>query len=265
MILRHRAALGGLQLDEVDSRIVIRGIDEAAGKETISAVGRGAGNGQRITGRRRDTLDITIRFAIRIKRTDLEAREAVLEAVNSWAAGGGWLTLGHKPGRRLWVHLAQAPGMGEVTAWTGEFALVFRSYGDPYWQDEVAMEGVSGVSSSTSFGMVMPGNAEGLIDAELQNMSGATITSATVGLGDHSMSFSGLGLGGSEALVIDHDEEGVLRIRIRSASGVYRSALALRSDTSADDFNQAGGSAMRCGFSATRACRLTVRARGRWL
>lgn len=69
MILSRRIALGGVQLDQVDGSIIIQSIDEAAGKETISAVNRGSGNGQRITGRRRDTLDVTVRFSIN-KRTD---------------------------------------------------------------------------------------------------------------------------------------------------------------------------------------------------
>ena len=38
MILAHRAALNGVQLDSLDSRINIKAIEEGAGKETISAV-----------------------------------------------------------------------------------------------------------------------------------------------------------------------------------------------------------------------------------
>ena len=63
----------------------------------------------------------------------MAGREAVLEAVNSWAASGGTLTLSHKPGRRLAVVLAQAPGMGNAWEWTNEFSLVFRSYAIPFW------------------------------------------------------------------------------------------------------------------------------------
>ena len=50
MLLKRRVALDGVQLDELDERIIISGIDEAAGKDTISAVGSSAGMGQRITG-----------------------------------------------------------------------------------------------------------------------------------------------------------------------------------------------------------------------
>ena len=69
MIWTRRVALNGAQLDEVHSSIVIRGIETGAGKDTITAVSTGAPFGQRITGARRDTLDVAVRFAIDIKRS----------------------------------------------------------------------------------------------------------------------------------------------------------------------------------------------------
>ena len=135
MILKRRVALEGVQLDELDERIVISGIDEAAGKDSITAVGSSAGVGQRITGRRRDTLDVPVKFLMKIKNGDMEARELLLEKINGWAAAGGWLTVGHRPDRRLNVVLAQAPGAGDMFNWTNEYTMVFRAYSVPYWED----------------------------------------------------------------------------------------------------------------------------------
>ncbi len=263
MILSRRVALNGAQLDEVDERIIIQGIDEATGREQITGVNRGRGSGQRITSRRRDCLDVTVRFGINIKKTDLQGREDVLEAVNSWAAGGGWLTLGHRAGRRLRVVLAQAPGMGNVRAWTNEFALVFRAYGRPYWEDEAANEATTPATDSGGISVLVPGNAECPLDITVANASGAEIPRVSLTAGG-AMSFEALGLRGGEALVIDHDEDGLLRIRIRSASGVYRSAMLARTPESDDDLIAAPGAAW-CTVRATRAVRMTVSARGRWL
>ena len=55
MILRRRISLEPIngkeqQLDELDDRIIITGIDEAAGKDNISATSVAYRSGQRVTG-----------------------------------------------------------------------------------------------------------------------------------------------------------------------------------------------------------------------
>ena len=54
MILSHRAALNEVQLDSLDDRILVQGVDEAAGKDQIASVSLFGGVGQRITNRHRD-------------------------------------------------------------------------------------------------------------------------------------------------------------------------------------------------------------------
>ena len=50
MILSKRAALNGVQLDELFPEIVSRSVDPGVPHETVSAVSRGGGFGQRVTG-----------------------------------------------------------------------------------------------------------------------------------------------------------------------------------------------------------------------
>ena len=92
MILSHRVALNGVQLDSVDHRILVQGVDESAGKDQLSAVSVFGGVGQRVTNRHRDYLDVTVRFSLKIKKNDMQARSDVFERVNAWAAPGGWLS-----------------------------------------------------------------------------------------------------------------------------------------------------------------------------
>ena len=264
MIMARRVALNGVWLDELDDRIVISGIEPGAGEESIQAVDAAAGYGQRITGRHRSTMDIIVKFRmLENGRSDtgLAERSRLLEAVNVWAQAGGILTVNYKPNRRAAVVLAEAPGEDSLWDFSKEFVLVFRAYAVPYWEDETANTATfGGNTASGSRSISVEGSARTVCDVELENTSGMTINSCTVKVGGNTMSFSSLGLGGGETLVIDH-QDGLVRIRIRRG-GSYRSAMAARSG--ANDLLVAPGT-ISCTYSADRACRMTVSWRSRFL
>lgn len=260
MHLAHRAALNGVQLDEIDPRILIKGIEAAGGRETVSTVGLGRGDGTRITGRRRESTEVTVRFSINIRRNSLEERAAVLEAVNAWAVGGGWLTINYKPDRQLLVDEVTTPGEGDLWKRLNEFTILFRAHAVPYWQQASAVSAVTGTGNSGSGSLAVAGSAETVADAQLQNMSGAEINTAGITVGGNTMNFTGLGLGNNETLTVDHViADGIQVVRIRIGS---RSVMEKR--TGADDFNVAPG-ACAISFTAQRACRLTVSSRGRFV
>ena len=262
MILKRRVALGGVQLDELDNRILITGIDEAAGKDNITAVGSAAGNGQRITGRRRDTLDITIKFALNIRSDDMAGREELLEKIIGWASGGGWLTIGSRPNRRLMVTLSQAPGSGDMFSWANDFTMVFRAYSVPFWMDREASVFTGSTVKSGSFDIEVPGNTETVADVTVENKSGKTISNVTVKVGGSQMIFASLALGGTATLTVDHvhtNEKFYLRARAGGSS-----MMKYRTPESADDFKVSPGK-NTVTFSAERAVKVTVSVRGRYL
>ena len=268
MQLKRRVALNGVFLDTVDSRIVITSVEPAEGKENISAVDAATGYGQRITGNRRSTLDMVVKFALleRGSSTDgMQARAELLEKVNAWAAPGGYLTINYKPDRRLRVILAQAAGEGSLWEFNKEFSLTFRAYGIPFWETENQIsQWVGSGSASDRSVLTYEGSAKTQADVELKNISGMNIATATVRVGTYTMYFSNIGLGADEALVVDHTADGLVRIRIRSAGGSYRSVMALRGTNSADDFwILPGGNEFA--FTIQRACRMTVSWRARYL
>lgn len=265
MILKRRVALNGVWLDQVDSRIVISSVEPADGKDNISAVDAAAGYGQRITGNRRSTVDMVVKFRILEhghSGSGQQARAEVLEKINAWAAAGGELTVDYKPGRRLNVILAQAPGEGSLWDYTKEFTLTFRAYAIPYWEDAVA----SGTSFNASAGtgsrsIIIEGSAKTQCDVSVANTSGQTMNTCSLSVGGQNMSFTGLGLASGETLVIDH-VDGLVRIRIRGTGGAYRSAMAMR--TGADDYMVAPGT-VTCGYTLEKAGRITVGWRARYL
>lgn len=260
MILAHRVALNGIWLDELDERINIKAINEGAGKETISAVSAAGGFGQRVVDRRRETLDVTVKFSMLIGPEEMQERSALLERINGWAAGGGYLTVNYRPGRRLRVLCVQAPGAGDQYEWTTVYQITFRAYTVPYWEDSEETSTYSATSTGGEFYLTVPGNTVTVPRVVVENMSGANISGVNLTMGGRAMSFSNLGLGGGQSLVIDHVDTGeiyYLRARIGNTS-------ALRRRTGADDFVMAPGT-NKIAFAASRAVRVTVAVRGRYL
>lgn len=238
MITKRRVSLGGAQLDEIDERIIIQGVEPAAGKDTINSVAQWGGDGSRVTGIHRDSLDVQVKFSLNMKRDQFDQRSAVFDAINSWAAKGGWLRTTTKPGRKLRVILAQVPGEGDPFAWTNQYTTTFRAYGVPYWQDESATQVLREGVKKTSFSFGVPGNAESVLDAEFTNRSGGTINTFQLTAGDRTIALADLGLTNRETLMIDHNDNGrrsVIRIRIRNTAGSYRSVLNKRTAASDND------------------------------
>ena len=262
MILSHRAALNEVQLDSLDDRILVQGGDEAAGKYQIASVSLFGGVGQRITNRHRDYLEVTVRFSLRVRKSDMQTRSALLERINAWAEPGGWLTLNYKPGRRLRVVCAQYPAPGDPWNWTGVYAVVFRAYAVPFWQQNPpGMLSATGSGITRSIGVA--GNTDTVLELSFKNTSGAVCGSFTVDAGSSMISLSALGLASGETLHIDHTVDGLLRIRVQSSSGSYRSVLDKRTPESSDDLWVPPGTAT-VSVTAQRTGTLTLSCAGRY-
>ena len=238
MNLRHRVALNNVQLDSVDDRIMITKVEETEGKEQYSAVSLWGGAGSRVTELHRDYLDIRVKFSIRLRKREMAAREEVLEKANAWAISGGWLTTNYKTNRGIRVFRMQAASIGDPWNWTAEYTIVFRACGIPYWQEEngTVIERRSTAGASVAVGV--NGSEKTVLNAGFKNTSGSTVNSFTLNTGESSMTFSDLALANNETLMIDHDDNGkrcILRIRIRNAAGVYRSAMSKRTTGSSND------------------------------
>lgn len=267
MICARRVALDGSELDQANSAIVIQSVESGDGKENFAAISPASGSGQRVTTSHRDTMDVIVRFAIRIKKNNLAGRAEALEDANAWAAraaNGAWLTVNYKTNRRAWVRLVQAPGEGSLWDFSKDFQITFRAYSVPYWQETTATgtaTTASGTANSTTVSVA--GNADTVADVTLTNNSNSTMNTCTVTVDGHAFSFSSLGLAAGEKLVIDHDNNGLLRIRILSTSQTYRSAMSKRSATSADDLFCRTGT-ITASYTAAYSCSMTVSCKGRF-
>ena len=256
-------ALNDNQLDELDERILVLGVNDGAGRETLNAVSRFGGVGQRVTSRHRDTLDITVSFGLRIKAGDMAARSVLFEKVVGWAQDGGWLTVNYKPKRRIYVVCAQLPAPGDLAEWTAEYSIVFRAYGVPYWQMDSPVQINMNSTRAATRTMEIPGTAPTVLDVSFRNLSGMEIATFSIQAGGNRFILENLGLLANETLAIDHTAEGLVRIRIQSATGAWRSVLGRRTAASSDDLTVKPGS-VQWTVTAQRAGRLTVSCYGRY-
>ena len=206
MILAHRAALDGIELDQVDERILVTSVKENSPRMTVTGTSLGGRDGQRITEYRRDYIEVLVGFKLRMKKTRMAERDEVVAAVLAWAAKGGWLTISQKPGKRLRVFMAAPPQIGDPWKWSDEYTVTFQASSVPFWEDidAVSVSFAGGQTGSLSAG----GNAKSICNAEWVNSSGATVNGITITVGSSKMIFTGLSLSNGAALVIDHTDDG---------------------------------------------------------
>ena len=257
MILSRRVALGGVQLDELHERIVIQSIDPGVSHETVTAVNRMGGSGQRVTGQHWETLEVNVTFGIDVPKTEMALRKQIFDAVIAWALRKGWLTINWIPNRRMYVDKVVVPGSGDMRQWTNEYTITFRAYNVPFWQDELPGQAASGIVSSGRIWVPVGGNIQSVMDAYFQNRSGMGINNLWVQAGGNRITLSGLGLGGSSTLAIYHGTDGLLRITADGVS-VYSKY------TGADDLYVNPGN-VAVDFTADRAGILTAQCYGRWI
>ena len=258
MILSRRIALGGVQLDTLHERIVIRSIDTGTLKESVNAVNRMGGFGQRVTGQHIETMDVVVKFAIDVPMTNMALRRSVWEDVIAWALRCGWLTVNFMPDRRIYVDKAILPGSGDLREWTEDFTITFRAYNVPFWQDvnpnAVAERGVSSWAGTLG----VPGHLRTVADVTFKNTSGSAMTSFSITCGGSTLSLADISLANNADLVISHGTDGLLRITAGGTS-VYNKLTA----ASADDLYMNPGTAA-ISMTAGKAGNVTVSCYGRY-
>lgn len=113
--------------------------------------------------------------------------------------------------------------------------------------------------SSGSLTLGVNGSAETVMDVSFKNTSGSTVNTFSVTAGGKTIALTGLGLANNATLTIDHDENGLIRMKIGSTS-----VLDKRTAESADDLTVKPG-AVSVSFTAGGAGTIQVTCKGRYL
>lgn len=231
MRLARRIALNDSQLDEVNQSIVIRRIETGTPRRTVKAVNRMGRFGQRILTRHTETLECVVSFAIDRPKRDQAGRRSVLDAVNTWAVGGGWVTCTERPDRRMWADEVILPEPGDLWDWTGEYTITFRAYSVPYWQRITPItQTEQNVSGRRTIVMPIGGNMPTVVNANITNNGSDTVNSFSIKAGGNTISLSEIGLEAQETLEISHRTDGLMQIK-KGNTSLYDK----RSAQSADD------------------------------
>ena len=257
MILSKRAALNGVQLDELHEAIVIQRIDPGTPVMNRAAANMIGGAGQRITGEHWETLDITIEYGINLPNTEMILRRQVFDMVTAWAIGGGWLTVNWIPDRRVWIDRAEIASSGDMWDWTDNYTITLRAYCVPFWQSENPTTAAVAQIANGQMAIEVGGNVQTVLDVEFENRSGMSINNFRVSVGNNEIALTGIALGATETLRISHGTDGLLRITAGDRS-VYDKR------TGADDLYVMPGSNV-VSVRADRAGALTVLSYGRYI
>lgn len=257
LALKHHvldAWFSGQGLRAANKRIQVKNIAaEMSGRATYTAAQGADGRSRRKM--TRDTLKITITFTV-YEWEDVYAREAAIEAANAWARDG-WLEISTKLDRRVRVVCTGRAAPKKPRDHNEEFTLTFESSGAPFWEDKTPRTyNLAGTAKTEN--VSVPGTRT-TAPANVAIMpTGGTLQTLTLTFGDTAMRFAGLGVPVGTALILDHDENGYLRIMAGSVSKYAR-----RTADSDDELTCLPG-VQAAGFTANVSCGVAFSVRGRY-
>ena len=255
--MRHliTCALNGLDLLALDDRIYIEDILEEI--EIDHETGKRAAYGLfPLNEPRHQNITLTVKVMVKERRRP--ERMSVIQDIRAWA-GRGWLTTNIRPNQRLYVFCVQPPN-AETFDWTGRMEIVFRAYGESYWQD-VRPRTASSETAVTSANVTLSptGTRPCFLEAEI-TPSGDMLTTARITVnGDRFFQLNGLEIGAGETLAMYYDELHLLHIECDGAS-----LLGSRTAESADHLTLTPKQPNTIALSFNTACDYTIKARGMW-
>ena len=244
MMNRYGVWLDGLPLHEIDPSIILTDIIEQPAVVDVISYPRAQGSGLRIAKRTRQSLSVSVRFAI--WEYDVTRRKAVMQKIVTWAKSGKYLAINDRPGQRLRVEVDSMPTIQSALKWTQDLTITFTAYAMPFWEsDDVHMLTTSDVASM----MIMGDGDQTLVDATIQVEEEGDVTvkadNTTITLTDVSGTIN-----------ITHGDDGILRITAGEDS-----LLSHREPKSSDDLIATPGRVNEFSVIGGTA---TFRVRGVW-
>ena len=153
--------LNGVSFRGLDPAIMSVRLIEDAPETDVQYGQRAEMDGRFVLSARRVRKSLALEFNLR-GRFDMAARNQVLDKINAWAAGYGWLTsttqtaprVNPQPGapdddKEIFVRSAGPVAAGDAWATTQTYRLTFETLGVPYWRDSVAEIGPSTIGSTS--------------------------------------------------------------------------------------------------------------------
>lgn len=227
MRTRYEAWLDKNSLSAIDPAIYIRDIAYESPRFMTVANDIPGRNGQHVTKRYAQSSSVTISFEIHER--DVERRQLICQQVQTWAANGGKLTTNDRRGQQLNVICDVLPEISSALKWTQALKITFAAYEQPFWEDE--WPDVVTLNANESKSLYVRGNgAQTRVEVSVTNTSGDVLDALTIEADASVFNLVGLTLANEETLVIDYDENGLLRMRVGEES-----KMVCRTAESSDD------------------------------
>ncbi len=225
MITRCMCALNGQGLQDIDPTIIVTDIQESVPLSAFSTAANVRRDGTRLLRTRRQSLSVRITFEIH--EYDPARRKAVAVRVCDWAREG-FLTVGDRPGQRLYAVCDSLPVIPSALRWTDRLTVEFTAFALPYWQDvspaRAAFQGTAGKTV-----LIPGGTAPCFLEAEIE--AEGPVNGLTVAVNGSMFRFTGLALQRGEKLEIGYEDK--TQRQFMRIGG--RSVLMCRAADSADD------------------------------
>lgn len=219
MMTRYEAWLNKKSLSAIDPAIYIRDIAYDATRFATTMSDKTGRDGQRVLDRHARSTSVVI--TIEIHEQDVARRQDVCSRVQAWAMHGGKLTTNDKRGQQLNVICDNPPVITSALKWTQTLKITFTAYEQPFWEDEYPRS-VTLNGSNVTKSLYVPGiGAMTRVTADVKNVSGGVLNALTLKAGGSTFSFAGLALASGDALTVDYDENGLLRIRVGGVSKMH--------------------------------------------
>ena len=248
-------ALGGVSFLGLDEKLYLEEIEEAP--NIVVETGKRPYYGQILLNTPGvDTLTVTLTFMV--KKCDRQERQDVIDKVSGWATEG-YLTVGHRPGKRLYVVCTQRPKT-KTFSWTERMTVIFTAYSESCWEEVTPTTlTLTGTSASTST-FKPNGTRPCFLEAEITNAGSAALTSLTLTANGKSIALSGISVAVGSKVTIAYDERHLLSIKSGSTS-----LLAYRTAASQDDLLLNPGVNNSVSIVTNVTCSTVLKARGMWI
>lgn len=228
-------SLNGKELHKVDESIIVQGVDELAPSFDRQTMVTGRLIGQHYGILNRKKVDIRVRFSIKLIGS-YDKRAEVFDKVKSWAYNGGELMVNYREGKKIRVVCDELPELGNVKAWTEEYAIVFCAYSEPFWiTDKESSWTYKKTATIEKQTISVGGNVRTPMCFKVDNASSKTINGITVTVSGKKIEFKNLGLAKNEYLVLEYDNTAIQQIYIVDVDGKKRNAAFARTIGSVDE------------------------------
>lgn len=253
MISRYEAVLNGQPLSAVSASILILDIAYPPASIDFSTYRGAKRHGNRVYREYVDHRDVVITFAIRAY--SVQERQAICNAVQRWAKGGGILQTNDHEGQRLRCVLSAPPTIQSALKWTDPISMTFTAYSMPFWEDLVpttlALSGTSG-----SGNLYVPGSVDGAF-FEVDAVPSGTLTTLNLVANGKTLSLTGISVASGATVQIAYDDDMIMSIKAGSTS-------LLNKRSGADDLPLKSGESNSLSFSSNVSCAVTFKGRGLW-